>query len=174
MKFFRKQSFDHFECPARGKKFTRQTKWLSTKGGGTWSPNHTHSPWHRSTVRLWSWQSKSKCCHLGEKKKRENRKTKAAQSPMSCGRWEKRAKALSCKCNHVSLAVHYVCSSEQCDGARKTATPAWISFGNCERPSAARRPAITTEKARGKSKNRGKCTDTRIQIRIQKGVRTRN
>lgn len=111
---------------------------------------------------------------LGGKKKRENRKTKAAQSPMSCGRWERRAKALSCKCNHVSLAVHYVCSSEQCDGARKTATPAWISFGNCERPSAARRPATTTEKARGKSKNRGKCTDTRIQIQIQKGVRTRN
>jgi len=53
---------------------------------------------------------------------------KGSSKPNKLRALEKRPKALSCKCSHVSLAVHYVCSSEQCDGARKTATPAWISL----------------------------------------------
>jgi len=106
---------------------------------------------------------------------------KGSSKPNELRALEKRPKALSCKCSHVSLAVHYVCSSEQCDGARKTATPAWISLGNCERPSAARRPATTTAKSqelKQKSRQVHRYADTlvriQIQIQIQKGVRTRN
>jgi len=72
-----------------GQKFSQQTKRLSTKKVALEHPFPFPIPRHRSTVKLWSWQSKSECCHLGSGKwAGKSGKTKAAQSPMSCGRWK--------------------------------------------------------------------------------------